>query len=624
MLPRCAPRNDNKRILRAKKRVKPPPKEAQNETRSLSIYLSIYLSICCLLLNPSEAFSATQITHTSKTDWQNGVLVNATWYPETQLQLDWQGSTFTTPGHSPSELWLAGWKYRRKITINNSLAYGLSDYQVWIPTSAFGANWTAIRSSAQPTMADFRFTPSTATTTIPYWIDPDTTTANCRGFWVKISTLPATSGTTVYMYYGNPSAATGSNMLNTGIFFDDFSQSSIDANKWARTDSGGSYAIESGKLSLTDSSTAGSTEKWSTILSFSDPLIIELDASSEESQSVNYRQNMMVEFIGGKAQHIKHLAGGTHGWSINGNSANGDAIAQSQSYRMKIIYSAGTCTLYVGGTQKSQNTYTSGSSSVSLFAVLPDASGWDISHNHYDNILIRRYAATEPTISSVSSEECPFFSTGTYRSAVIDTASKVVVSSVSWNPAAQPSGANLAVGVRVSSYPFSINSSTPSWLTVSNGQTLNWHGRYIQYQSTFTTTNSTTTPRLEDIGITYRVKPWQEKSITRTSPNAFGFGGGEIWDWDVPVKSGSALTITAYIRYNTEYGGSATKPKLTLSGKGISPTSVSATVAAENAWEFLTINAGTPSQNATLTLRAEGFSTNPAAKFYVDDISVSQ
>jgi hypothetical protein len=124
----------------------------------------------------------------------------------------------------------------------------------------------------------------------------------------------------------------------------------------------------------------------------------------------------------------------------------------------------------------------------------------------------------------------------------------------------------------------------------------------------------------------WRAKPGthQENMTVRTGANAFGFVGDALWDWDVPVKSGSALIITAYIRYNTEYGGSATKPKLTLSGVGISPTSISATGTAENAWELLTINAGTPSQNATLTLRAEGFSTSPGAKFYIDDINVSQ
>ncbi|PKN00800.1 MAG: hypothetical protein CVU77_08570 [Elusimicrobia bacterium HGW-Elusimicrobia-1] len=128
----------------------------------------------------------------------------------------------------------------------------------------------------------------------------------------------------------------------------------------------------------------------------------------------------------------------------------------------------------------------------------------------------------------------------------------------------------------------------------------------------------------------WRAKPgaFQSKSAqgkpARTGPNSFGFVGDASWEWDVPVKSGSALTITAYIRYNSGYGGAATKPKLTLSGKGISPTSVFATASAENAWELRTLNAGTPSQNATLTLRAEGFSTSPAAEFYIDDINVSQ
>ena len=82
------------------------------------------------------------------------------------------------------------------------------------------------------------------------------------------------------------------------------------------------------------------------------------------------------------------------------------------------------------------------------------------------------------------------------------------------------------------------------------------------------------------------------------------------------------LTITAYIRYNSYYG-SVTKPKLTIHGKGITTTSVSATAAADT-WELLTINAGTPSQDAVLKLKAEGFSTNPGARFYIDDIKVSQ
>jgi hypothetical protein len=99
--------------------------------------------------------------------------------------------------------------------------------------------------------------------------------------------------------------------------------------------------------------------------------------------------------------------------------------------------------------------------------------------------------------------------------------------------------------------------------------------------------------------------------------------GDATWEWDVPVKSGSALTITAYIRYNSDYGA-ATKPKLTLSGRGITPTSISATGAAQDAWELLTLNPGTPTENATLTLKVEGFSNSPGAKFYIDDVNILQ
>ncbi|MCD6311951.1 MAG: DUF2341 domain-containing protein, partial [Elusimicrobia bacterium] len=39
---------------------------------------------------------------------------------------------------------------------------------------------------------------------------------------------------------------------------------------------------------------------------------------------------------------------------------------------------------------------------------------------------------------------------------------------------------------------------------------------------------------------------WQEKTTTRTGPNAFGFEGDGIWTWKVPANGGSLVTITAY------------------------------------------------------------------------------
>ncbi|PKN02007.1 MAG: hypothetical protein CVU77_03495 [Elusimicrobia bacterium HGW-Elusimicrobia-1] len=228
----------------------------------------------------------------------------------------------------------------------------------------------------------------------------------------------------------------------------------------------------------------------------------------------------------------------------------------------------------------------------------------DASNTFYLDNLFARWAPDAPTINRVTS---------------------LSPDSIQWGWTDNSSGVD-------QEDEFRVYSSTGGLLATRTADTTFWietglkrnkeYSRYIQAYNTAGSSNSAT--------ITWRTKPgaFQSKSAqgqpTRTGPNAFGFVGDAVWEWDVPVKSGSALTITAYIRYNSEYGGSTTKPKLTLSGVGISPTSISATSSAEDAWELLTLNPGTPSQNSILTLRAEGFSTNTGARFYIDDINISQ
>ncbi|MCD6310964.1 MAG: hypothetical protein J7M11_00680 [Elusimicrobia bacterium] len=113
---------------------------------------------------------------------------------------------------------------------------------------------------------------------------------------------------------------------------------------------------------------------------------------------------------------------------------------------------------------------------------------------------------------------------------------------------------------------------------------------------------------------------WQEKTTTRTGPNAFGFEGDGVWTWKVPADGGSLLTITAFVRYDSNYGGAA-KPKITLYNYGVN-SSASMTGGADT-WEKLTVS-GTPSGKGVLFLKVEGFSTAVDAKYFVDDIQVSQ
>ena len=88
---------------------------------------------------------------------------------------------------------------------------------------------------------------------LPYWIDPsfDCNTTTTR-IWTKIPTI-GTTGNTVYLYYGNPSAISMQNGNNVFDFFDDFSSSTLKSN-W--TTNGGTWTQAGGIISQTNSANA--------------------------------------------------------------------------------------------------------------------------------------------------------------------------------------------------------------------------------------------------------------------------------------------------------------------------------------------------------------------------------
>jgi hypothetical protein len=492
--------------------------------------------------------------------------------------------------------WLEGWKFRRKMVVTSSTST-LTNFQLKASINTLALISVGKMSSD---CKDMRFTTTDGLTTINnYWIEKNKNTTDTL-VWLKIPTLP--NGTTAfYMYYGNSSAAAVSDFDN--VFTLNAENDHVNPNLESDTagwnlgtfvrqsDVGGAYTGSYG-LKTTVAGTAYTQSGWA---QFNTLTTGKLACSYGWVKSNTSNVARIVIAVGGQSNETE-----------SSDYHNGDNTWQKILVTQKVNVPA----------QSSPWTSINAGNSGTVYG---DTFYIGVLSNR---VVISTSAGSEPLVS-FENEEGLFFSTGTYKSSVIDAASKIVVSSISWNPSSQPTETNLAVSVRVSSYPFSVDSSTPAWLTVSNGQTLNWHGRYIQYQSTFTTTNSTTTPRLEDISIAYRVKPWQEKSVTRTPPYSFGFGGGENWTWQVPVKGGTLVTISAYIRYNAEYqGGIYDKPKLTLSGLGINE-SISATSSAENSWELRQLS-GTPSADGILTLKAEGFSVAPAAKFYIDDILVNQ
>ena len=122
----------------------------------------------------------------------------------------------------------ASWAYRRSVTVSNPGATALTDHQVKITlTGSFDFN------NAKDDGSDIRLTASDGTTLISFWVEEWNKVGEQATLWVKVPSVP-TSGTTVYLYYGNATATSASNGTATFKFFDDFSTGISTPGNWIR------------------------------------------------------------------------------------------------------------------------------------------------------------------------------------------------------------------------------------------------------------------------------------------------------------------------------------------------------------------------------------------------------
>lgn len=126
------------------------------------------------------------------------------------------GGVASLGNHTPSTDWVADsggahFYYRKTLTITNSGA-AKTNYQVPV-TISLGADSAKLKDDC----TDLRFTKSSdGATALDYWIESSSSTS-CKA-WVEVDTIAATpTATTIYMYYGNSSAADASNAVNTFV-----------------------------------------------------------------------------------------------------------------------------------------------------------------------------------------------------------------------------------------------------------------------------------------------------------------------------------------------------------------------------------------------------------------------
>ena len=107
--------------------------------------------------------------------------------------------------------WNETWMYRVAVNIGNTGGSNLTDFQVSVSmdTSAL-----VTASKIQSDCDDIRVTDQTGKV-LPYWVSGCNTTST--KIWPKISSIP-TSGTTLYIYYGNSSASAGKTKTGTSDY----------------------------------------------------------------------------------------------------------------------------------------------------------------------------------------------------------------------------------------------------------------------------------------------------------------------------------------------------------------------------------------------------------------------
>jgi hypothetical protein len=160
---------------------------------------------------------------------------------------------FNLPAPSVSEEnknWLTGWNNRKSHLILGSPSAG-TDYQIKITThyqkGTDSGSDVYLDSSCQTSFNDVRFTDDDGITLLDYWLETKTDADNAV-FWVKVNDN-LDNNQTIYIYYGNRTISSASNIDKTFPFADDFSDSNLNTTKW-RTFGQGKITVNGGRCTL--------------------------------------------------------------------------------------------------------------------------------------------------------------------------------------------------------------------------------------------------------------------------------------------------------------------------------------------------------------------------------------
>ena len=151
----------------------------------------------------SESGTSTYTTSTNPSGEATATLVSDTNIGRAKISA-LAGNYTSMTSVSIEYWWDSSWTKRKKITITENSGNDLTDYQI-----KFTIDYDA---DMQPDYDDLRFVDSEGNL-LDYWIE--TSNPANAVIWVKIPSIPESSTTIVYMYYGNAGVSTTSSYEST-------------------------------------------------------------------------------------------------------------------------------------------------------------------------------------------------------------------------------------------------------------------------------------------------------------------------------------------------------------------------------------------------------------------------
>ena len=239
--------------------------------------------------------------------------------------------------------WNSSWSYRIPITIDNSNnSNNLSNHQLYIQLTSSQSNfWSHVNSDG----SDVRFIASDNSTELNYWQQYWDYSNKKADFWVQVNSVPASSTSTIYIYYGSEGASSESDPGNT------FSYSSMqDLFYVVRSDlSGASVEV----VSLVDNNQ------------------VQLDSQTP----VTLNKGELANFGSPASTSVLRVKGPVHAKLIGGpdydalvpiSFASTQFVIPStrgtENFYIYAPFATSTVTIYDGTTQEQQNTVSPGTS----------------------------------------------------------------------------------------------------------------------------------------------------------------------------------------------------------------------------------------------------------------------